>query len=378
MTRVDWIAIGVIGLAALVGFRRGFVETVLSLGGLVAGAYLGARIAPHVLPGTDSAYTPLIGLAGAVAGAVLFQTLASIAGHWVRRTLVIPPLKLLDSIFGIFVGAAMGLALVWIGGAIALHLPGQAEARRAVQKSRVLRELNDIVPPSQIMEAIQRVDPFPSILGPGLPPEKPDPRVLRRPGVKQAAPGVVRILGTACGLAVSGSGWVVRPRLVVTAAHVVAGERDTVIQLDASTGDRLPARAVLFDSKNDVAILRVPGLRARPLAMADPVPGEAVAILGYPENGPFDAVPGRLGETVTVLTEDAYGRRPVRRTVTTLRGRVRHGNSGGPAVNANGQVTSTVFAARVGASGGYGVPTSIVRDALRSTKRPVSTGPCVR
>ena len=378
MTRVDWIALGVIGVGALVGFRRGFVESVLSLGGLVLGAYLGSRIAPHVLPGADSAYTPLIGLAGAVAGAVLFQTLASIAGHWLHRTLVIPPLKLLDSIFGIFVGAAMGLALVWIGGAIALHLPGQAEARRAVQQSRVLQELNDIVPPSRIMEAIQRVDPFPSILGPGLPSEKPDPRVLRRPGVKQAAPGVVRILGTACGLAVSGSGWVVRPRLVVTAAHVVAGESDTVIELDASTGERLRARAVFFDSKNDVALLRVPGLRARPLATADPVPGEAVAILGYPENGPFDAVPGRLGETVTVLTQDAYGRRPVRRTVTTLRGRVRHGNSGGPAVNANGQVTTTVFAARIGASGGYGVPTSIVRDALRSAKRPVSTGPCVR
>jgi S1-C subfamily serine protease len=378
VTRVDWIALGVIGLGALVGFRRGFVETVLSLGGLVLGAYLGSRIAPHVLPGADSAYTPLIGLAGAVAGAVLFQTLASIAGHWLRRTLVIPPLKLLDSIFGIFVGAAMGLALVWIGGAIALHLPGQAEARRAVQQSRVLQQLNDIVPPSRIMEAIQRVDPFPSILGPGLPPEKPDPRVLRRPGVKQAAPGVVRILGTACGLAVSGSGWVVRPQLVVTAAHVVAGEQDTVIELDAGTGERLPARAVVFDSKNDVAILRVPRLRARPLATADPVPGEAVAILGYPENGPFDAVPGRLGDTVTVLTEDAYGRRPVRRTVTTLRGRVRHGNSGGPAVNANGEVTTTVFAARVGASGGYGVPTSIVRDALGDAKRPVSTGPCVR
>jgi S1-C subfamily serine protease len=378
VTRVDWIALGVIGLGALVGFRRGFVESVLSLGGLVLGAYVGSRIAPHVLPGADSAYTPLIGLAGAVAGAVLFQTLASIAGHWLHRTLVIPPLKLLDSFFGIFVGAAMGLALVWIGGAIALHLPGQPEARRAVQQSRVLQELNDIVPPSRIMEAIQRVDPFPSILGPGLPSEKPDPRVLRRPGVKQAAPGVVRILGTACGLAVSGSGWVVRPRLVVTAAHVVAGESDTVIELDASTGERLRARAVFFDSKNDVALLRVPGLRARPLATADPVPGEAVAILGYPENGPFDAVPGRLGETVTVLTQDAYGRRPVRRTVTTLRGRVRHGNSGGPAVNANGQVTTTVFAARIGASGGYGVPTSIVRDALRSAKRPVSTGPCVR
>ena len=151
-----------------------------------------------------------------------------------------------------------------------------------------------------------------------------------------------------------------------------------MIELDAGTGQRLAARAVLFDPKNDIAFLRVPGLRVRPLQIADPVPGESVAILGYPENGPFDAVPGRLGETVTVLTEDAYGRRPVRRTVTSLRGLVRHGNSGGPAVNANGAVTTTVFAARVGAPGGYGVPTSIVRDKVRDAKRPVSTGPCVR
>jgi S1-C subfamily serine protease len=378
VTRVDWIAIGVIAVAALLGFRRGFVESVLSLAGLVAGAYLGSRIAPHILPGSDSSFTPLIGLAGAVAGAVLLQSLASIAGHWLRRSLVIPPLRLLDSIGGVFVGAAMGVALVWIGGAIALHLPGQREARREVQQSAVLRELNSFVPPSRIMEAIERVDPFPSILGPGLPSERPDPLVLKRPGVKQAAPGVVRVLGSACGLAVSGSGWVARPRLVVTAAHVVAGQHDTMIQLDATTGDRLAARVVAFDPKNDIAVLRVRGLRTRPLATADPTPGESVAVLGYPENGPFDAVPARLGETVTVLSEDAYGRRPVRRTVTSLRGLVRHGNSGGPAVDASGKVTTTVFAARVGARGGYGVPTSIVRDDLERAKGPVSTGPCVR
>jgi len=378
VTRVDWIAIGVIGVAALLGFRRGFVESVLSLAGLVAGAYLGSRFAPHILPGSDSSFTPLIGLAGAVAGAVLLQSLASIAGHWLRRSLVIPPLRLLDSIGGVFVGAAMGVAFVWIGGAIALHLPGQREARREVQQSTVLRELNSFVPPSRIMKAIQRVDPFPSILGPGLPSERPDPLVLERPGVKHAAPGVVRVLGSACGLAVSGSGWVARPRLVVTAAHVVAGQRDTVIELDATTGERLAARVVAFDPKNDIAVLRVRGLQARPLATADPVSGESVAVLGYPENGPFDAVPARLGETVTVLSEDAYGRRPVRRTVTSLRGLVRHGNSGGPAVDATGKVTTTVFAARVGARGGYGVPTSIVRDELERAKGPVSTGPCVR
>jgi len=378
VTRVDWIALGVVAVAAFVGFRRGLVASVLSLAGLVGGAYVGARVAPHVLPGGDSAFTPLVGLGGAAVGAVLLQTVASMVGHSFRRSLVLPPLRALDSLGGILVGAAAGLALVWIGGAVALHLPGQREARRAVQESVVLRRLNRLLPPSTIMEAIQRVDPFPSIVGPGLPTERPDPKVLERPGVKRAAPGVVRVLGTACGLAVEGSGWVARRRLVVTAAHVVAGQRDTVVELDATGGGRLSARAVVFDPKNDIAVLRVRGLPVRPLAMSDPQPGESVAILGYPENGPFDATPGRLGETVTVLTEDAYGRRPVRRTVTSLRGKVRHGNSGGPAVNAGGEVTTTVFAARVGARGGYGVPPSIVRKALARAQGPVSTGPCVR
>jgi S1-C subfamily serine protease len=103
-----------------------------------------------------------------------------------------------------------------------------------------------------------------------------------------------------------------------------------------------------------------------------------VAILGYPENGPFTATAGRLGPTVTVLSEDAYGRGPVRRTVTSLRGEVRHGNSGGPAVNARGAVETTVFAARIGSRGGYGVPTDVVRRALGRTGARVSTGPCAR
>ena len=201
--------------------------------------------------------------------------------------------------------------------------------------------------------------------------------MLRRPGVKQAAPGVVRVLGTACGLAVSGSGWVVRPRLVVTAAHVVAGETDTVIQLDAGTGQRLAARAVLFDPKNDIAFLRVPAF-VFGRSSRRPRSGRERRDPRLSGERPVRRRAGRLGETVTVLTEDAYGRRPVRRTVTSLRGLVRHGNSGGPAVNANGAVTTTVFAARVGAPGGYGVPTSIVRDKVSDANRPVSTGPCVR
>jgi hypothetical protein len=129
-----------------------------------------------------------------------------------------------------------------------------------------------------------------------------------------------------------------------------------------------------------VAVLRVDGLGARALEAVEPVEGTAVAILGFPENGPFTATPGRIGQTASVLTDDAYGRGPVNRQVTTLRGRVRQGNSGGPAVDGQGRVQTTIFAARVGSgAAGYGVPTALVREELAKARgSAVSTGPCVR
>ena len=121
------------------------------------------------------------------------------------------------------------------------------------------------------------------------------------------------------------------------------------------------------------------GSAARPLTLVDPEQGKPVAILGYPENGPFTATPGRIGQTGDLLTDDAYGRGPVRRRVTTLRGVVRHGNSGGPAVDGQGRVQATIFAARIGSAAGYAVPSALVREALTSVgRRAVSSGPCVR
>ena len=139
---------------------------------------------------------------------------------------------------------------------------------------------------------------------------------------------------------------------------------------------KLAAHAIGFDATNDIAVLRVPGLGRRPLPLIDAQPGASVAVLGYPEDGPFDATPARIGVTTFALMTDAYGRGPVNRDVTTLRGTLRHGNSGGPAVDGNGAVETTVFAARVGGGGGFGVASSAVRGDLASAKGPVSTGPC--
>ena len=378
MTTIDWIAIAVIGLAALNGLRRGLVAGAFSLAGIVVGAVLGARLAPQFLAGDESPYTPLVALGGAVILAVLLQSAAGLVGSTIRTTLLaVPPLRVLDTLGGLALGAATGLALVWVGGAVALHIPGQTELRREVQRSRILREVNERVPPARLLDAIARVDPFARIAGPRARVAPPDPRLLRDPGVRRARGSVLRITGSACGLGVVGSGWIARPQLVVTNAHVVAGMTDP--RVDRGDGDRLDARVVAFDPRNDVAVLRVPGLRGRPLRLSAPGEGQAVAILGYPENGPFTASAGRIGQTATILTDDAYGRGPIPRRVTTLRGRVRSGNSGGPAVDGAGRVRTTIFAARIGSDSGYGVPAASVRRALaRARGRGVSTGPCVR
>jgi S1-C subfamily serine protease len=377
VTRVDLLALVFVALAAFIGFRKGLIASALSLLGIVVGAIVGARAAPYLLAqGSSSPYTPLVGLAGAAIGAVLLETMGTVGGALARRRLRTSTLQTVDTAGGLVLGALAGFVVVWVVGAVALHFPGQTDLRHGAQASIVLQRLNELVPPRRLMRALDRVDPFPTIVGPDAPVDPPDPHVLTRPGVRQAAPSVLRVIGTACGLGVSGSGWVGGTELVVTAAHVVAGQTDTTVE-PAGGVPRLRAHAVYFDRRNDVAVLRVPGLDAAPLQVTAPQPGASVAILGFPETGPFKITAGRIGRTATVLARDAYGRGPVARTITSIRGRVSHGNSGGPAVDVRGRVQTTVFAARPGGEVGYGIPGSVVRRALAGVAlESVSTGEC--
>ncbi len=179
-----------------------------------------------------------------------------------------------------------------------------------------------MLPPSgPLIQALARFDPFPTIDGPQAEVPPPNSRIARDPDVRRAAGSVVKVLGTACGLGVQGSGWIARDGVVVTNAHVVAGQDDTTVQLGGE-GDRVDAQAIWFDSRNDLAILRAPGLGGVRALRLNPGAdeGDSAAILGFPENGPYDVRPGRLGHTSTVVTQDAYGRGPVERSITSLRG----------------------------------------------------------
>jgi S1-C subfamily serine protease len=380
VTALDWIIIAFTVLMAFWGYSQGLVVGALSLAGFIGGAFLGSRIGPLVLAdGSESPYAPLFALGGAfLVGGVLATGLEAL-GFRLRRRLG-PALGLIDGIAGAVLIACAGLLLWWIVGAVALQTPGARELRRTIQRSKVMQALNDTLPPSgSLLNALARFDPFPQISGPepNVPP--PTSKIARDPDVRDAGRSVVRVLGTACGLGVEGSGWVARGGIVVTNAHVVAGQDDTTVQIGGE-GPRLDAQPVWYDPRNDVALLRVPAAENVPALdlNVNARPGTSAAILGFPLNGPFDIQPGRLGRTETIRTDDAYGRGPINRRITSLRGRVRSGNSGGPMVDGQGRVVTTIFASTVGGGerSGFGVPDTVVRDALGRASGPVGTGAC--
>ena len=377
MNLADGIAIMVVLIAAFGGLRRGLVLSAFSLIGLAAGAYVGSRVAPHVLHGgSTSKWTPAAGLIGAVIGAMLLQFAALFAGSFIRGGLKLAPLRLIDTAGGLLLGTAIGLGIVWVGASVALLTPGETRIRQEVERSAIVKQLDAALPPRTLLNLLARIDPFPSIVGPKPPSLPPSKGVLRDPSIRAAGTRVVKVLGLACGVGVEGTGWVAANDLVVTAAHVVAGEENTTIQIP---GQGLSRRAdvVVLDVHNDIAVLQVDELGLKPLRLADPRSGAAVAIIGYPLDGGLRATPGRIGLTATVLTQDALGHGPVTRTITAVAGDVQHGDSGGPAVDAGGSVQSSIFAARLNSASGYGVPPSIIRDDLaHAGTQPVSTGSC--
>jgi S1-C subfamily serine protease len=381
VTVIDWLIVAFALLMALQGSRSGFVVGALSLAGFVAGAFVGTRVGPLLLPdGSESPYAPIFGLIGAVlAGSLLAGGFEGV-GMLMRQRLAIPGFGALDAGLGALLSVLIALGMSWLAGAILLQAPqASSDLRRHVQRSAILRGLNDVLPPSGIiLHALARFDPFPSVDGPEAQVPAPTAKIARDPDVRRAAGGVVKVLGSACGLGIEGSGWIAKPGVVVTNAHVVAGEDDTVVQLRGA-GPRLRAHAIAFDTKNDVAVLKVDGLGGRvlPFAAATP-PGRSAAVLGFPRNGGYDVRAARLGQTRQVISQDAYGRGPVTRSMLSLRGVVRHGNSGGPLVDEQGRVAGTVFAASPGGRrrGGFAVPNAVVRQILGSARGTVDTGPC--
>jgi hypothetical protein len=375
------IIVFALGLAGL-GWERGLIRSAPPLIGFVAGAALGGRLGPELLAdGSESAYAPVLTvICGLLLGAALAVALEGVGSALHARARMGGTAHVADAVGGAVLLVLLALLVSWAFGAVALHAPGsgRTDLRSEVQRSAILGFLNDTLPPSgPLLNVLRRVDPTPEVEGPEARVGRPKAGIASDPEVEAAGASVLKVLGTACGLGVEGSGWVISPGLVATNAHVVAGEQDTTVT--TQDGTELEAEAVAYRPRDDFAILRVPGLALTPLPLAsEPRSGTAGGILGYPENGPFAVTPARLGTTGTVTSQDSYGRGPITRDMTSFRGDVRSGNSGGPLVDARGRVLTTVFGAEQGGGppGGLGVPNAVAAQVLDGRLEPTGTGPC--
>jgi S1-C subfamily serine protease len=215
-------------------------------------------------------------------------------------------------------------------------------------------------------ENIRNVAPGPDRL-------RSDPQVLATEG------SILKIRGANdCGRGVEGSGFVFDLNRVMTNAHVVAGVDDPEVQIDGGTE---LARVVLYDPELDIAVLSVDTHDVPSLQFDDSLEAEdPVAIVGYPQDGPFDVQPGRIRSNPTLRSPDIYGSGTVLRDVFSLRGLVRPGNSGGPIITPDGKVAGVVFAASVEDSDtGYALTARQVEDSAdagEASDSEVDTGDC--
>ena len=270
MTIIDWAIIALAAVMAPVGYRQGLLVAGLGLGGFAVGAVIGARVAPLLLDaGSSSPYAPGIALLGGVLVggtiAILGEALAmAIRSRWMRGRLS----SSADSIGGAVAFVALALAISWVVGALALNAPALRGLREEAQSSAILGAVNSVAPPSgPVLHVLNRVGRTPELSGPSADVAAPDPEILGDPDIQRAAESVVHVVGIACGLNVSGSGWVGGDGLVVTNAHVIAGQEDTTVI--TRSGAELSATPTVFRPDDDIAVLLVEGLAEPPLPLAE-------------------------------------------------------------------------------------------------------------
>lgn len=390
MNALDLILIGLVVLAGISGYRRGFALQAFGFGGLLVGLLVGALLAPTVAGLVEGRVLQ----AGVVAAVLLGLGAAGNAVGWligtrVREATHASRLRRADTVGGSAVAVVASLVAVWF---LALNLvtgPFPTVAAQ-IRGSVVVRALDAALPaPPSLLAQVRRFfnslgfpDVFTGI--PPLPaePVEPPSQVEARAAVEAGAASTLRVIGQACDAIQEGSAFVVADGYVVTNAHVVAGVDEPLVQ--SPSGGSEPATTVLFDPDLDVAVLSLDETPGPALALATGAVerGAAGAILGYPGGGPLDAHRAAVLRALdAAVGRDIYGRGEVERSVLELQARVRPGNSGGPFVLADGRVGGIVFAASSADDDvGYAIAASelspILRDAVGATTT-VDTGPCL-
>ena len=325
-----------------------------------------------------------------ILSASLGQALLQFTGAKIRDRITWQPIRALDAVGGAALSAVAVLIVAWALG-VAISGTRIDGITPMVRSSRVLKEVNQALPSSAggVLQAFNDVvgtSFFPRYLEP-FAPERivevgPGPRrLLQDPDVVDAADSVLKIRGTnVCGRGIEGSGFLYAENRLMTNAHVVAGVDDPEVLLGESS---VPAEVVYYNPDIDVAVLALDTGAVPHLDFDDETDAEEpVAVLGYPQDGPYDVQPGRIRAEQRLRSPNIYGNGTVIREVFSLRGLVRPGNSGGPIVSSAGDVVGVVFAASVtDEDTGYALTADQVSQSAAAgltSDAAVSTGDCVR
>lgn len=394
MNPLDWLLVLLVLAYALSGYWQGFVTGAFATAGLLLGGLAGVWLAPVALG--DAAPSLVVSLGAlfiVILTASLGQAVLQYAGGRIRDRITWQPARAVDAVGGAALSAAAVLLVAWALG-VAISGSAIAGVTPLVRGSTVLAEVDRTLPGSadNVLEAFNDVVGttfFPRYLEP-FAPERivevgPGPkRLLRDPDVEAARESVLKIRGTnACGRGIEGTGFLYAQGQdgegrMMTNAHVVAGVADPEVEL----GDEsVPADVVYYNADLDVAVLSLDSGGRRSLAFDQGAqPEDGVAILGYPQDGPYHVSAGRIRSEQRLRSPNIYGDGAVIREVYSLRGLVRPGNSGGPIVSSGGDVVGVVFAASVtDQDTGYALTAEQVEEPRRigiANTEEVSTGDC--
>jgi S1-C subfamily serine protease len=388
---MDWVDIVVVVavlVAAVHGLRVGALVQVLSLGGFVLGVTVGALVTDAVVPGVHAATAKTVVALALVLGlGIVFGVLGRMLGTWGSLAARRHRLGVVDSAAGLGVAIVAALFTVWLV-ANELAQTQYTWLSSAIQKSNLVHAVDNVMPP--LPDVFSRVQSFLGSSGfPSVFSElEPVPANVATPSSAfaqaVAAPteaSTVKILGQACGYIQEGSGFVVGPGLVVTNAHVVAGEPSTDVVVG---GQNYPATTVYFDPTFDLAVLRT-GAPLGPALTIDPTtvaPGTQGAVVGYPEDGPLTVRPAAVAQDLTAQGRNIYDEGTVTRQVYQIDATVQPGNSGGPLVTSGGQVVGVVFSRSTIYTGvGYALASPGVLSRVQDAEHrvtAVSTGGCIQ
>lgn len=388
MNFLDWCLVVIVVAYALSGYWQGFITGAFATIGLLLGGLFGIWLAPQLLGEADpSLWVSLAALFVVLVCASFGQAVLQYVGTRARDQITWQPVRALDAVGGAVLSVVAVLIVTWMLGVAVSgsRIPGIGPM---VRDSTVLTSVNDVMP-SQAQGLLRQFDRvvgssfFPRYLEPFAPERivevAPAPgNVVRDPEVQQAGLSVFKIRGNnRCGDGIEGTGFLYSPNRLMTNAHVVAGVTEPKVRIGTRN---LSAKVIYYNSDVDVAVLDVdidgPTIRFDTSGEAG-LPG---VILGYPNDGPFDAQPARVRAEQRLRSPDIYGRGTVTREVFSLRGLVRPGNSGGPLVSRSGEVLGVIFAASVSdKQTGYALTADQVAEAAArglTASKQVSSGNC--